>query len=166
VIQDTITPPDRVRAIHGDKIVVADAADVLILDAPDLWPLIADQPLILAPGQHGARLADLLDLPLASEEIPGVIESAGERRPVPDLALDVLPLAPVTYHEHDSLLVDGTDLPWRYTGGELHVATVEGLAYGLAWAADQWHARHLLAALLTSPDEAARLLADADLDPS
>jgi hypothetical protein len=166
VIQDIITPPDRVRVIHGDKITVADAADVLILDAPDLWPLIADQPLILAPCQHATRLADLLDLPLASEQVPGVIESAGERRPVPELALDVLPLAPVTYHEHDSLLVDGTDLPWRYTGGELHVATVEGLAYGLAWAAGQWHTRHLLAALLTSPGETDRLLADADLDPS
>ena len=36
---------------------------------------------------------------------------------------------------------------------------------GLAWAAGQWPRRHLLAALLTAPDDAARLLADADLDP-
>jgi hypothetical protein len=159
-----ITPPDLFRAIHGDKITVAGAADVLILDAPDLWPLVADQPLILAPYRHATRLADLLDLPLASEEIPGVIESAGERRPVPDLVPDVLPDAPATYHEHDSLTVDGTDAPWRYTRGELHAATVEGLAHGLAWAAGQWHARHLLAALLMSPDEATRLLAESDLD--
>jgi hypothetical protein len=164
VTPEDITPPDRVRAIHGDKITVTDATDVLILDAPDLWPLVADRPLVLAPYRHATRLADLLDLPLASEEIPGGIESAGERRPVPDIVPDVLPEAPATYHEHDSLTVDGADVPWRYTGGELHAATVEGLAHGLAWAAGQWHARHLLAALLMSPDEATRLLAESDLD--
>jgi hypothetical protein len=159
-----ITPPDRVRAVHGDKVVAADAADVLVLDAPDLWPLAAGQPLVLVPYPQAARLADLLDLPLASEEIPGVAESAGERRPVPDIVTDVLPGAPATYREHDRLTVDGTDVPWRYTGGELHAATVEGLAYGLAWAAGQWQARHLVAALLISPEETARLLAEADLD--
>jgi len=161
---EDLTPPDRVRAVHRDKIIVADAADVLILDAPDLWPLVADQPLLLAPYPHAARLADLLDLPLAAEEVPGVIESAGERRPVPDEVSDVLPGAPATYREHDGLTVDGADLPWRYADGELHAATVEGLAHGLAWAAGQWHARNLLAALLISPEEAARLLAEADLD--
>jgi hypothetical protein len=161
---DSVAPPDRVRAILGDKITVADADDVLILDAPDLWPLIADQPLIVLPYQHASRLADLLNLPLASEEVPGVLESGGERSPVPDIVPDVLPGAPVTYHEHDSLSADGTDVPWRYTGGELHAATVEGLAHGLAWAAGHWQDRHLLAALLMSPGDAARLLAESDLD--
>ena len=159
-----ITPPERVRVIHGDKVAVADADGTLILDVPDLWPLVSGRPLILAPYQHAARLADLLDLPLASEEVPGVIESAGDRRPVPDLVPDVLPGAPATYHEHDGLIVDGTDLPWRYVGGELHASTVEGLADGLAWAAGRWQARHLLAALLISPEETARLLAESDLD--
>jgi hypothetical protein len=116
------------------------------------------------PDQHAARLADLLDLPLASEEVPGVIESAGERRPVPGIVPDVLPEAPASYLEHDSLTVDGTDVPWRYRDGELHAATVEGLAHGLAWAAGQWRARHLLAALLTGPEDTARLLAESDLD--
>ncbi len=69
VSADDITPPDRIRAVHGDKVIVADAADVLVLDAPDLWPLAAGQPLVLAPYEHAPRLADLLDLPLASEEI-------------------------------------------------------------------------------------------------
>ena len=164
VTPQDITPPDRVRAIHGDKITVADAADVLILDAPDLWPLVADQPLVLVPYRHATRLADLLDLPLASEEVPGVIGSPGDRRPVPDIVPDVLPGAPATYHEHDSITVDGTDVPWRYQDGELHAATVEGLAYGLAWAAGHWQDRHLLAALLISPEETARLLTEADLD--
>jgi hypothetical protein len=164
VTQDDITPPDRVRVIHGDKITVAEAADVLILDAPDLWPLVAAQSLVLAPYRHAPRLADLLDLPLVSEEVPGVIDTGGERRPVPDIVPDVLPEAPATYHEHDRLTVDGTDIPWRYAGGELHAATVEGLAHGLAWAAGRWQDRHLLAALLISPEETARLLAESDLD--
>src|SRR5205823_284497 len=44
-----VAPPDRVRAVLGDEVVVADAADALILDAPDLWPLAAARPLVLAP---------------------------------------------------------------------------------------------------------------------
>ncbi|HVT69524.1 MAG TPA: hypothetical protein VHF26_17370, partial [Trebonia sp.] len=164
VTPDAVTPPDRVRAVQGDKLTVADADDVLVLDAPDLWPLVADQPLILAPHRHAARLADLLDLPLAAEEIPGAVESSGERRPVPDVVRDAAPQAPAAYVEHDRLVVDGTDVPWRYTGGELHAATVEGLAHGLAWAAGRWPARHLLAALLTDPADTARLLAESDLD--
>ena len=47
---------------------------------------------------------------------------------------------------------------------ELHAATTEGLAHGLAWAAGHWAARHLLTSLLTDPDDATRLLAEADLD--
>ena len=164
VTADRLTPPDRVRAVHGDKIAVADADDVLVLDAPDLWPLAADRPLILAPYEHAVRLADLLDLPLASEELAGAVESDGEFRPVPDVVREVLPDAPAGYREHDRLLVDGADLPWRCTGGELHAATAEGLAHGLAWAAGRWSARHLVAELLLSPDETARILAESDLD--
>jgi hypothetical protein len=76
----------------------------------------------------------------------------------------VLPEAPAGYREHDRLLVDGADLPWRCTGGEVHAATAEGLAHGLAWAAGRWSARHLIAELLLSPEETARILAEADLD--
>ena len=47
----------------------------------------------------------------------------------------------------------------------MHASGPHGLACGLAWAADRWQLRHVLAALLAAPDAAARLLADADLDP-
>ena len=161
--EDSVTPPDQVRAVLGDTLTVAAAGDTLILDTPDLWPLAAGRPLLLAPYQDAARLADLLDLPLASEELPGAVESDGAPTPVPDVLRDVLPGAPATYTEHEELIVDGTDVPWRYAGGELHAATVEGLAHGLAWAAGHWPARHTLAALLLSPGESARLLAEADL---
>jgi hypothetical protein len=161
---DDVTPPERVRAVRGAGLIVADAEDVLVLDAPDLWPLADGRPLVLASYRHATRLADLLDLPLASDEIPGIVKEAGDLRPVPGPLRDAVPGAPATYREHDALAADGADVPWRYTGGELHAATAEGLAHGLAWAAARWSARHLLASLLSDPQDAPRLLAESDLD--
>jgi hypothetical protein len=120
---------------------------------------------VLAPAQLAARLAELLDLPLASDEIAGTLDSAGERRPVPEIVPAILPDAPTHYQAHGKLTVDGIELPWRYVNGTIHAATPAGLACALAWQAGQWPLRQLLTALLTSPDAAARLLADADLDP-
>jgi hypothetical protein len=157
--------PERIRAVRGAGIVVADARDTLVLDAPDLWPLAAADPLILAPFDRAARLADLLDLPLVSEEFPARVESAPRPRPVPEIVAAVLPGAPESYCEHDRLVVDGVPLPWRYADGVVHADGPDGLARGLAWAAGRWPARHLLAALLRDPGQAARLLAEADLDP-
>jgi hypothetical protein len=159
------TPPDRVRAVRGGEVVVADAADVLVLDAADLWPLVAARPLVLAPYDRAAQLADLLDLPLVSEEVAGGVESEPVARDVPAIIAAVLPGAPATYLAHDRLIVDGVAVAWRYTGGAVHAAGPDGLACGLAWAARRWPARHLLAALLRDPDAASRLLAEADLDP-
>jgi hypothetical protein len=157
-------PPDRVRAVRGGEVVVADAEQVLVLDAADLWPLAAGQPLVLAPYELAPRLADLLDLPLASEEVAGQVESAGERTAVPAIARAVLRDAPAAYYAHDRLVVDGVAVPWRVAGGAVHAAGADGLACGLAWASRNWPARHLLAALLRDPAATARLLAEADLD--
>ena len=157
-------PPDRVRVVCGDEIVVADAGDTLVLDAADLWPLVAAQPLVLAPHDRATRLADLLDLPLVSEEIAGLVESSPLRRPVPAIISAVLPDAPATYYAHDPLIVDGVSVPWRHIFGEVHAAGPGGLARGLAWASGNWPARHLLTALLDDPGVAIRLLAEADLD--
>jgi hypothetical protein len=158
------TPPDQVRVVCGDEIVVADARDALVLDAADLWPLVAAQPLVLAPHDRATQLADLLDLPLVSEEIAGLVESSPVRRPVPAIISAVLPNAPATYYAHDPLVVDGVCVPWRYTLGEVHASGPGGLACGLAWASGTWSARHLLTALLNDPGAAIRLLAEADLD--
>ena len=157
-------PPDRVRVVCGNDVVVADAGDALVLDAADLWPLAAGRPLVLAPHDRAPRLADLLDLPLVSEEVAGLVESSPVRRPVPAIASAVLPDAPATYYAHDPLVVDGVCVPWRYTLGAVHAAGPGGLACGLAWASGMWSARHLLAALLGDPGAAVRLLAEADLD--
>ncbi|HLX48830.1 MAG TPA: hypothetical protein VKS82_10905 [Streptosporangiaceae bacterium] len=159
------TAPDQVRAVQGEKVVVAGAGDALVLDTPDLWPLVSARPLVLAPYDRAERLADLLDLPLVSEEVSGLVESSPQRRPVPAIVSAVLPGAPATYEAHDRLVVDGISVPWRYTGGAVHAAGPGGLARGLAWASGRWPLRHLLAALLRDPGEATRLLAEADLDP-
>jgi hypothetical protein len=159
-----VAPPDRIRAVAGDAVVVADASDVLVLDSPDLWPLVAGRPLVLAPYDLSLVLAELLDIPVASEAAPGVVEGAGERRPVPGIVAAVLPDAPDSYLGHDKLVVDGVPVPWRCADGEVHAGTAAGLACALAWAAGQWHARHLLASLLTAPEDTPRLLAEADLD--
>jgi hypothetical protein len=157
-------PPDRVRVVRGNEVVVADAAEAVVLDAPDLWPLAAGHPLVLAPYLLAPQLADLLDLPLASEEFTGQVESTPERAAVPAIARAVLPDAPAAYYAHDPLIVDGTEVPWRYTAGAVHAAGIGGLACGLAWAAGRWHVRHLLAGLLADPAAGTRLLAEADLD--
>ena len=159
-----VSPPEFVRAVRGDEVTVASADDVMVLDSPDLWPLVADQPLVLAPYDLAPDLADLLDLPLVSEETDGAVESPGQPRDVPEVLRAVLPGAPASYYAHDKLVVDGVDLPWRYIAGEVHADGSAGLASGLAWATGQWQLRHLLAALLTDPDATPRLLAEADLD--
>jgi hypothetical protein len=159
-----VEPPDRVRAVRRDEVVVADAAEALVLDAPDLWPLVARRPLVLAPYDLAAQLADLLDLPLASEEVTGQVESASQQAAVPAIVRSVLPAAPAAYRAHDGLIVDGVGVPWRYTAGAVHAAGIGGLACGLAWASGRWQARHLLAALLNDPADGTRLLAEADLD--
>jgi hypothetical protein len=137
-----------------------------------LWPLVAGRPLVLAPYGMSLVLAELLDIPVASEQVPGTVEgTAGgiaggtaERRAVPAVVAAVLPDAPESYLAHDKLVVDGVPVPWRCADGEVHAGTPAGLACGLAWAAGQWQARHLLTTLLSSPEEAPRLLAEADLD--
>jgi hypothetical protein len=159
------TPPAAIRAIAAGEVVVADPADVLVLDSPDLYPLVASHPLVLAPYDLALVLAELLDVPVASEEAHGQVGSVPERRAVPGLVHAVLPDAPDSYLAHDKLLVDGVTVPWRCVEGEVHAATPPGLACALAWAAGQWHSRHLLTTLLSSQDEAPRLLAEADLDP-
>lgn len=155
-------PPDRVRAVRGGAVVVADAADAVVLDAPDLLPLL-DCALVVGPWPYAGRLADLLDLPRASEEVAGAVAGDGHQRTVPDAIR--LPDGPETYRAHDRLTADGVAVPWRYVDGVLHAADDTGLAFGVAWAAGAWRSRHTLAAVLTDPGHAATTRAEADLDP-
>ncbi|GAA3090687.1 sacsin N-terminal ATP-binding-like domain-containing protein [Streptosporangium carneum] len=136
----------------------------VVVEAPDLLPLVANRPLVLAPFDLAEALSELLDLPLAGEEAPGEVTSTGTVRDVPAAVRSLLPTAPTTYVEHETLLVDGVPASWRFFEGVVHAAGVEGLARGLAWASGQWGDRLAVAALLRDPAAVPLLLAEADLD--
>ncbi|WP_329427865.1 hypothetical protein OG339_00215 [Streptosporangium sp. NBC_01495] len=180
-----VGPPRAVRAVLGDAIVVVDAGDgrtlstgtdpeggdeaegagePVVVEAPDLLPLVAGRPLILAPFDLAEVLSELLDLPLAGEEAAGEVTSSGETRDVPPAVRSLLPTAPRSYVEHERLLVDGVPAAWRFFEGTVHASGVEGLARGLAWASGQWGDRLAVAALLRDPAAVPLLLAEADLD--
>ncbi|GAA4211802.1 sacsin N-terminal ATP-binding-like domain-containing protein [Microbispora amethystogenes] len=163
---DRVGPPEAVRAVRKGMVTVADVEDgPVVVEAPDLLPLVEDRPLVLAPFDLAEALSDVLDLPLAGETVTGVVTSHGAEKPVPPEVRSLLPGAPATYVEHDELLVDGTPVPWRFSEGVVHATGVEGLARGLAWASGQWGDRLAVAALLRDPARVPLLLAEADLDP-
>ncbi|MCU1684445.1 MAG: hypothetical protein JWQ81_5184 [Amycolatopsis sp.] len=165
---DTVDPgaldvPTHVRAADGT---VADAESAVVLDLP--WPVAVVPSSRLVPGAAGAaRLAELLDLPLASE-LPAEVTSEGEYVPWTELAavrvaaelLDfALPDGGLLVHDGLTVSADGTErpVPW-WSDGRLHASdTPEGLAKAFAWASDHWSERHLLTALLDDPDPATYL---------
>ncbi|MDF5757812.1 hypothetical protein [Spongiactinospora sp. TRM90649] len=162
-----VAPPSGVRAVLKGEIMVAEAdADEgpVVVEAPDLLPLVAARPLVLAPFDLAEALSELLDLDLAGEIAPGEVTSEGQTRPVPPQVRSLLPTAPETYVEHERLLVDGVEASWRLFEGVVHATGVDGLARGLAWAAGQWGDRLAVAALLRDPGAVPLLLAEADLD--
>ncbi|TDD59840.1 hypothetical protein E1298_46430 [Actinomadura rubrisoli] len=160
-----VNPPDRVRAVVDGQVEVVEAADALVLDSPDVLPLLAGQPLVIAAQGRDARLAELLDLPLAGDEVPGVVESAGEKRPVPQVVRAVLPEAPATYVAHQRLTVDGQGVPWWTGDGQVHASGTGGLARALAWTTGNWADRLLIEAVLRDPESLPVLLAESDLEP-
>lgn len=160
-----VEPPDHVRAVVDGKVEVVDAVDALVLDSPDVLPLLEGQPLIIAAEGRETRLAELLDLPLASDEVAGVVQSQGAKRPVPDVVSAILPDAPAHYLAHERLVVDGQDVPWWTGDGEIHASGTGGLARALAWVAGRWADRFVVEAVLRDPDALPRLLAETDLEP-
>jgi hypothetical protein len=161
VPEDRLAPPNTVRALAEGEPVVADAEQVVVVDAPDLQPLLGDRPCIPVPARHAERLADLLELGLVSEAIVGEVTSEGERQQVPDEVLSIVPEVPDSYLEHEELILDGeSEVAWRVVDGEVHASTFDGLARALAWAAGRWDRRHLIAALLAEPDRADELAAE------
>jgi hypothetical protein len=159
-----VEPPDHVRAVVDGDVEVVDASDALILDSPDVLPLLQGQPLIIAAQGRDGRLAELLDLPQAGDEVPGAVESEGEKRPVPDAVRVVLPEAPADYIAHERLVVDGQNIPWWTRDGRIHASSAKGLARALAWSTGHWGDRLLLEAVLREPESLPVLLAEDDLE--
>lgn len=177
-----IDRPERVRALAGTSTAVVDADQAVVIEAP-MYRQRADlgHQLPVAP-QFAAALADLLDLPLASELAPGeVLEddartdddgpadetaggTAGQLQSTAIELLRLLPDAPTTWCEHDQLIVDGVEVDWWVNGdgseAVVHAATTDGLALGLAWAAGRWELRGLVAGLLAEPETVADVMID------
>lgn len=151
-------PPARVRAVRAGMLVVVDAADAVVVDEPDLLPLLGNLAVVPASLDNALQVADALDLAVASELAEFAVVSEGA--------------ADGDHVLHDRLLVadvDGrpTRVRWRDTGDALHVDAAElafGLGRGRAWRTGDWRSRQLLTELLTRPAELDLLAAEADLD--
>ncbi|MGH3625396.1 MAG: sacsin N-terminal ATP-binding-like domain-containing protein, partial [Sciscionella sp.] len=111
-------------------------------------------------------LAELLDLPLASEHVDAEMSSRGE--PVGWAELGAVTLAcellgvevpEGTIEVHDELTVAGRQVSWWVDDeGAPHAEdSPEGLARALAWVLGRWPDRHLLTAVLTEGDATAFL---------
>jgi hypothetical protein len=152
--QSVIAPP-RVRAVRDGTVVIVDAADAVIVDAPDLFVLLGKLAVVPVVQSRAEALAGRLDLPLASDLADFEVVSAGVAR---DDAV-----------VHDVLRVtdmDGVDreVAWRLIGETLHVDSRRlafGLGRGRAWRDGVWSARHRLTEGLTDPS-AGRLREDED----
>ncbi|MGW5849247.1 sacsin N-terminal ATP-binding-like domain-containing protein [Streptomyces sp. NPDC055254] len=159
---EQVTLPDELRAVVDGEVLVVDAADAVVVDAPDLLPLTAGLPLLPVPPSRAAELAELLQVRRLSETVPAEVSTPGTEHEVPESVLMLLgPAAPRTYVEHEELIAGGVELDWRRTpDGTLHASTLEGVAAGLAWAAGQWPRRFEVAALLEDPSRTAELARD------
>jgi hypothetical protein len=160
--------PPQVR-VAPDRVVPRGSA--VVLDAPFLLPLLGSRAAVPAGGAPGP-VADLLDLPFASELIDAAVVAAPGRRrrwgdvtgaelaaercgsAIPDAELAV----------HDPLTVSGgARAGWWPAADVDHVDAAAGpaaLGRALAWRLDRWDRRAAAAEALAHPDAAARLRAE------
>ncbi|MFB8089057.1 sacsin N-terminal ATP-binding-like domain-containing protein [Streptomyces sp. NPDC055992] len=159
---EQVTLPDELRAVVDGEVRVADAADAVIADAPDLLPLTEGLALLPVAPAHAAELAELFQVRRLGESVEAEVTSDGEEHEVPESVRVLLgPATPATYVEHGELRAGGVELDWRRTpDGVVHASTLEGVAAGLAWAAGQWPRRFEVAALLEDPSRTAELARD------
>lgn len=150
---DDLDPPDAVRTTDGE---VTDNG--VVLDAPWLAPLT--DAYVAVDADLAQPLAQLLDVPLASEVTPARPDSVGEPVAWRDLGAVVdacdlagIPVPPGGPIVHEQLTVAGREVPWWVDADVVHTADeTAGLARALAWSTDRWDDRHLLAALIEDPD--------------
>ncbi|MQA07315.1 MAG: hypothetical protein GEU98_01970 [Pseudonocardiaceae bacterium] len=152
-----VDPPERVRTVDG---AVCAADDAVVLDGPWLLGVLAPGRVVAARFGLHDQLAELLDLPLGSEEAGeppaaaewfGWHELSAARVACELLAMDI-PDSGVQVH--DELRVDECAVSWwACADGTLHAEdSPDGLARALAWATGNWEQRHLIAALLAEPE--------------
>jgi len=141
-----LTLPDSVRAVVEGELSVVPAEDAVVVDRPDLLPLVAPYAVVPVPLTLAADLAHSLDLTLASEvvEVPVVVGGPEHRQ------------LTATTAGGETVEVD-----WIVVGDVDHVVGVEGRAKAMAWRAGDWSRRHAILAELRGDAD----LAAVDLDP-
>ena len=162
-----VEPPDRVR-VEPD--VTVDREHAVVVDAPFLLPVLDRTPVPAA--RLATAVADLLDLPLASEIIAVTVTSTAQsvtdwaELPGAQIAarrLGMLAL-PGRVAQHDPLVVDGDRaVPWWPEGDLDHVDVGAGpaaLGRALSWRHNRWPLRAALAETFAYPDDGARLAAE------
>jgi hypothetical protein len=151
-------PPMSVRAVLAGELVVVAAGDAVVVDAPDLLPLVGRLAVVPASLDNASRVADALDVSLATELGRFDVVSTGR--------------SDNDHVVHEPLLVadvDGvaTRVAWRWVDGGLHVdaqSLESGLGRGRAWRDGNWAQRYLLSELLRGELPSSLLLAEAGLD--
>jgi hypothetical protein len=177
---DRVAPPERVRAALPDgslRVVAADAA--VVVDAPDLLPLLGERAVVPVPLGSAAALADVLDLPLASEladfAVAGEPTAVGAWSDLRGAALagdraGGLPETRVATYEQ-LVIADADGRPvhvdWRATPDADHVVAGSATALGraLAWRAGRWELRAALTEAFAAGADERVLQAEDDLDP-
>lgn len=126
---DRLRLPSAVRAVSA---AVVDAADACVLDLPWLWG-VAELDRVVAGGDP-AVLADLLDLPLASEVLTAEVVSTGRAtswQALPEVAAvceslgRAVPAGEIVLHERLCVrTADGVshEVPWWWADGVVHAA--------------------------------------------
>ncbi|GAA0511641.1 molecular chaperone Hsp90 [Saccharopolyspora subtropica] len=160
-----INPPDMVRSVSG---AVVSTGRAVVLDDP--WMLgVLEAPLVIAGGSpdefDAEALAELLDLPLTSEEntmqvvTPGRTQNWPEVGRVPaacELLGIAVPQGEVTLHDVLRVRASSGEQRvhwWVESTGRVHAErTPDGLGRALAWAAGAWPHRFALTALLADPE--------------
>ncbi|MGY1809031.1 sacsin N-terminal ATP-binding-like domain-containing protein [Blastococcus sp. SYSU D00669] len=157
-----VAPPARIR-VAPDRVV----EDAVVLDVPWVQPLV-DAPLVPAGGDPEA-VADLLDLPLASELVSGAPDGTPERRlpwrEVPGAALAAARLGlddlDGEVAVHAALTVGGRRVSW-WPGADVDAVdgTPDACGRALAWRAGAWPLRQAVAEAFAHPERADQLAAE------
>jgi hypothetical protein len=144
--------PDRLPALEASTAIVR-AADELEVAGSARWAQLG--PVVPADEADAAALADLLDLPVAGDEVVPEPDAPGERRPIDPRVAALDPRIGIYWWEHDELVVDGVAVAWWVTAdGEPHAAGERALAQALADVLGRPDLAALLGAVLADPDQA------------
>ncbi|WP_454050966.1 sacsin N-terminal ATP-binding-like domain-containing protein [Cellulomonas sp. Marseille-Q8402] len=154
-----LVAPDRVALVHAE--------DAAVAPAPMWWQRTDVAAMVPVTGPADpADLAEALGLPLAVDLADGRVGEAdgddvGSLAGTPPAVRPLLPDAPATWVEHETLRVDGVPVDWWVEGSgpdaTVHATHLAGLARGLAQAAGAWRRRHAVELALVEPGRAAEL---------